>query len=1001
MSIFKTQLFKNIKQEETTLKDRWEKLKLYQQKIDFIKTIKEEKFQDTFLKDIFENCLGYTLDSTNPNNFNLERERKNITDSKKADGVIHINGKIVGIIELKGQDTPNLDKKSNRKNSPIEQAFGYLTSHDSKFAKYVFVSNFNELRFYIRDRINYEKFNLFTMNFEEFKKFHYLLSFESIQNDLPIKLKEKSSNQEKQISDELYKDYSTFNLKLFDSIIKNNAPHIDKIKLLRLTQKLCDRIIFILFAEDRGLLPLNTIKTIRDKHNEDMFGNSIYDYYKIYFNAIDKSNEKINIPKYNGGLFAKDDELDNLIIDNHILDVDVQKLSNYDFESDVSVNILGHIFEQSLTDLEEIQSSILNNTFDKTKTKRKKDGAFYTPEYITKYIIDNTLKKICVDKKTELNLLFIDVPKNKSKLLKSEKETLKNIYLYREFLLNLKIIDIAVGSGAFLNQALEFLISEHSNLDEIRRIYENEELSLYDIESKILENNLYGVDINEDAVEIAKLSLWLRTASKGRELKNLNERIKCGNSLIDDKSVRINAFNWEREFPEVFEKGGFDVIVGNPPYVSYQSNLLDKSDIEYFKNTYITPHKIYDLYGLFIEKSIKLLNNKGRFSFICPSTLLQNDSFSLLREYISKNINIDKFIFCSDGVFENAVVPTIMFIFDKEVKNETIEILEANNTDIYMRNIINYDDFINDSLKGFNISIQNQDKNIIDKAFLDATNLENYLEIREAIKTGDDKKFISDLESDVYNRKLVTGKEASRYKISGYKYFNFNVDELKRPTKEEYYLVNKLFIRRVGKNIEVAYDENGYFATHVLYVGLNKSNILNLKTIMCLMNSSFYNYLHSKMYPPKGDIFPEIRIGNLRSLPVNQRIIENNDSFILYADDMISLQNQIIDIQKAFLNEISDEKIPKKLENFYLLDFETFIKELTKYKKIKFKDKLEERNFKNIWKNIFKEDSTKIKVFIKNIDELEAKINTLVFDCFNITKDEIAIINQSINKEIL
>jgi len=382
--MFQKSVLQSVSQDESIVALRWASFQEYLAKKEFVRGVKEEKYQDGFLKDVFENCLGYTLDSTNPAEFNLERERKNETDGKKADGAIHLNGEIVGIIELKAQDTKNLDKAT-------DQAFGYLVSNSK--AHYVIVSNFDELRFYIDKKTAFEKFSLFNLTYEEFKKLHLLLSFESIKEATPLKLKEKSANFEAQISKELYKDFSTFRNHLFENLIKNN-PSSEKSDLLRQTQKLCDRIIFILFAEDRGLLQPNTIKEIRSRHEQDIFGNPMYGYYKIYFDAINEGNEKLQITRYNGGLFAKDETLDSLIIDDEVLNMEAQKLSDYDFVSEVGVNILGHIFEQRLTDLEEIQSNIDNTDFDKTKSKRKKDGVFYTPEYITKYIVENTLGKM-------------------------------------------------------------------------------------------------------------------------------------------------------------------------------------------------------------------------------------------------------------------------------------------------------------------------------------------------------------------------------------------------------------------------------------------------------------------------------------------------------------------------------------------------------------------------------------------------------------------------------
>src|SRR5574344_1743303 len=431
MSMFQKSIINSVKQDETKVALRWASFQKFLEKVEYIKTVKEEKYQDGFLVDIFENCLGYTLDMTNPKSFNLEREKKNETDGKKADGVIYVNEKVVGVIELKGQDTKNLDKIET-------QAFNYHASHSN--SKYIIISNFDELRFYVDKKTAYEKFNLFTLNYEEFKKLHLLISYESIKDDVPLKLKEKTNSFEQDISKKLYKDFSNFRTHLFENIVKNNYDE-SKSSLLRLTQKLCDRIIFILFAEDRDLLRTNMIKEIREEFINQKFTNySLYDIYKFYFDAINKGNDKLQIPQYNGGLFSVDELLDSLIIDDFILDENVQILSNYDFASEISVNILGHIFEQSLTDLEELQANIENIDFDKTKSKRKKDGVFYTPEYITKYIVENTLGKICKEKREELNIGFIGTETLVSANKKAKEQIKQNLLTYKDWLLNLKIL---------------------------------------------------------------------------------------------------------------------------------------------------------------------------------------------------------------------------------------------------------------------------------------------------------------------------------------------------------------------------------------------------------------------------------------------------------------------------------------------------------------------------------------------------------------------------------
>jgi type II restriction/modification system DNA methylase subunit YeeA len=329
-------------------------------------------------------------------------------------------------------------------------------------------------------------------------------------------------------------------------------------------------------------------------------------------------------------------------------------LSDYDFQSEVDVNILGHIFENSLNEIDEIKSEIEGNVIDKTKTKRKKDGVFYTPKYITKYIVDNTVGKLCAEKKEELKLIEEEYHTDKNLQTKTKKALLDKLTSYREWLLQLTICDPACGSGAFLNQALEFLIVEHRYIDELQAKLMGDSLVLSDVETSILENNIYGVDLNDESIEIAKLSLWLRTAQKGRKLNSLNNNIKCGNSLIDDPEIAGDkAFSWEKEFPEVFAKGGFDVIIGNPPYVRQE---LFKEIKPYLEKNYRCYNSIADLYTYFIEKGIYLINKYGLFSFILVaiySVILAKISFRL------SGMVSNSFVKLSQNVFINGI------IFDK------------------------------------------------------------------------------------------------------------------------------------------------------------------------------------------------------------------------------------------------------------------------------------------------------------------------------------------------
>ncbi|MCT7574347.1 N-6 DNA methylase [Aliarcobacter butzleri] len=995
MSMFQKSVINSIKQDESLVALRWAKFQEFLAKVDYIKTVKEEKYQDGFLKDVFENCLGYTLDMTNPSNYNLEREKKNETDGKKADGVIYVDNKVIGVIELKAQDTKNLDKIET-------QAFNYHASHSN--SKYIIISNFDELRFYIDKKTAYEKFSLFTLSYEEFKKLHLLISFESIKEDIPLKLKEKTATFEQNISKELYKDFSAFRTHLFENIVKNNE-NIDKSTLLRLTQKLCDRIIFILFAEDRGLLTPNTIKEIITRHSQDVFGNSMYEYYKIYFNAINEGNEKLNIPKYNGGLFAKDELLDNLKIDDENLNMEAQKLSSYNFESEISVNILGHIFEQSLTDLEELQANIENTNFDKTKSKRKKDGVFYTPEYITKYIVENTLGKMCLDKREELNLSNITAPVNPKKLTKQEQQTKTNLEIYKDWLFNLKILDPACGSGAFLNQALEYLIIEHKQLQNDLALM-GDLFSSYTVEESVLEHNLYGVDINEDAVEIARLSLWLRTAQRGRALTNLNDKIKCGNSLIDDKNVVQNAFVWEEEFKEVFENGGFDVVIGNPPYGA----TLNKEEKDYFYSKFETVEYQLDTYTLFMEKAHKILKTNAKLAFIVPSTWLTMFYFKTLRKYLIENSYFENLLLFRYQVFEDVTAETSILTLTKNKEiNEKINTNFYNNSNEIETKIfkqISQNDWINSYELGFNILFNGDKLKVIEKILKDSFELEKIVDVTVGIKpyqtnkgtpkqTSDDVKnrvFDSDYKIDETYYNYIVGGSINKFiinpsKTNWLKYGKF----LAEPRQSLNFFQKKIMVRQTSDKIISAIDYQGLLSLNNVHNIVINDERYSYEALVCILNSKLMDFYYKFLVPEEGRTFAEVKAVNLKRLPI-VNFEFNQEPFIQKADLMLELNKKLQETKQNFYNELKLEKLTNKLQKFEELEFDDFIKEYTKSKKIKFTDKLEERNFKNDWKALFENDKKEVLEIQNQINITDKEIDQMVYKLYDLTEDEIKIV---------
>ncbi|MFY9079198.1 N-6 DNA methylase [Aliarcobacter cryaerophilus] len=1039
MSMFQKSIINSVKQDESKVALRWASFQKFLEKVEYIKTVKEEKYQDGFLVDIFENCLGYTLDMTNPKSFNLEREKKNETDGKKADGVIYVDNKVVGVIELKGQDTKNLDKIET-------QAFNYHASHSN--SKYIIISNFDELRFYVDKKTAYEKFNLFTLNYEEFKKLHLLISYESIKDDIPLKLKEKTNSFEQDISKKLYKDFSNFRTLLFENIVKNNydesktliVQKFDKQTLLRLTQKLCDRIIFILFAEDRDLLRANMIKEIREEFINQKFTNySLYDIYKFYFEAINKGNDKLQIPQYNGGLFATDLLLDSLIIDDFILDENVQILSNYDFASEISVNILGHIFEQSLTDLEELQANIENIDFDKTKSKRKKDGVFYTPEYITRYIVENTLGKMCSEKREELKIVEITPPSNPKKLTKQEQQTKDNLQEYKKWLLNLKILDPACGSGAFLNQALEYLISEHKNLQNDLALM-GDLFASYMVEEEILEHNLYGVDINEDAVEIAKLSLWLRTAKRGRALTKLADKIVCANSLL--------------EMP--FSENSFDVVIGNPPYVRVQGLKSNyENEAKLYEEKFVSATGNYDLYVLFMEQSFKMLNKTGKLSYILPHKFLISDFGSGIRRFLSENKAVESLLhFGSEMVFEDA--STYTCIINLSHNNEKLHFKSISPNDIF--NPFEYDSISYENLNSDKWNLSSNDiSKVLEKINLQPLRVKDvFAKIFTGIQTsGDDVYLLLETKDGLYSKALdkivevekellkpmLKGEDISRYKNlknrysvifpyiledgkakpmsedfikenypNGYEYLKSNEEFLRgrekgKMDKDGWFLyiypksldlvdVKKFVVPDITLGIQITIDNFGYCVKNGGYGMIIKENFINSSMFyLSLLNSSLmWFYLKNIGTELRGGYF-RFNTNYINPFPLPKLdSLEKQEPFIQKADLMLELNKKLQELKQNFINELNLEKVPTKIQKFEELDFDDFVKEYAKAKKLKFADKLEERNFKNEWQRLFENDKKEVLEIQNQINITDKEIDQMVYKLYDLTPDEIKIV---------
>ena len=965
----------------------WNSLISYKEMGSKVQTFKEEVFQAKFLEKIFVDCFGYKSQYDSAEEGNLFFEQKNTSNSKKADGAIKKDGEVIAVIELKSTKTKNLDDVK-------EQAFGYYTNNSK--CEYVITSNFNKLRFYIERNEDYLEFDLFNIDKEEFKLLWLCLDSKNLLEGKPKEIKNKSLISEENITKKLYQDYSTFRQELFNDLVENNQT-VEKRVILNKTQKLLDRLLFILFSEDRGLLPANSISEIIN--HWEFGGNSLYSTFLTYFEIINKGRpkrgDKKGIYAYNGGLFSEDIVLNTLNISDDVLLSNAKKLTKYDFESDVSVDILGHIFEHSLSEIEELQNQIDGVETDKSKSKRKKDGVYYTPKYITKYIVDNTLGKLCDEKKIELDIN----EETYSPSAKRSRNRISALDDYRSWLLQLTICDPACGSGAFLIQALNFLIKEHHYIDELSASYNKDSLLLSDVKNSILENNLYGVDINQESVEIAKLSLWLNTAESNRKLTSLNNNIKCGNSLIDDPEVAGDkAFNWQNEFPEVFSNGGFDIVIGNPPYVRSRE-LFSEKEKNYYLNNYITTSYQLDLYKLFIEKSCSLININGKLSFITPSVFLTNDYDKPLRKFIIDKHSLEIIVSSDKDIFNNASVKTVTFIISSFKEDNKVSFFNIDNSqfhfekEIKQKAFVEQDYLINENLNISAIPIINK-LNKFEK-------LGNYFIVKNGIKVR--KDLLYKIKKDDEHKPFILGRNIFSY-ISTFDglYIDYGSENEKLFTNQAFrtkdiFEQEKLITRQIlGNRIMTCFDNKNYYTDQTTYVINKATDDQELKYLLCVLNSKLIYYFFINTFSDNKITFPKVKRSQLLELPYNSKT--NQEYFVEKANYKNKIETTFFNLKVRFVNylktQFTIEIFPKKIHNWQDLEFGEFIKELNKSIKKSGGENLTKSDEME-WMDVFESNREEAQTLKYEINKTDKEIDQMVYELYGLTKEEIEIVENS------
>ncbi|PIN85003.1 MAG: hypothetical protein COV47_04480 [Candidatus Diapherotrites archaeon CG11_big_fil_rev_8_21_14_0_20_37_9] len=1012
---------------------------------------------------ILQDLLGYDLKKS------LSHEEGNIEFPFKDD-----SGKFIIGFEVKGTSTKDLFAiQAGRKKeheSPVKQLWDYMGGKLD--LEYGIVTNYKD--FILLDKSKgYSKYHFFNFteierNENKLKEFIAIFSKEStIDKKFLEELYNKSVIEEREFTKEFYKLFHETRLMLIKEFQDNGASKEDSIHY---GQLFLNRLMFVFFTEDTGklesrLFERTLLQMLETKDILSEGSTFICDIITNLFSKLNSgSSSPIEIFGFNGGLFRQEiprniyfkdlqkkdyfknekqypnlkhpklneaeqqlvntykDKL-NPIISNLLI------MASYDFKTEVNVNILGHIFEQSLTDLEELKEGEIS--------KRKKEGVYYTPEYITDYICRNTIIPYLSKKDaTTVEDLLNEYSSNISELEKKFKE--------------IKILDPACGSGAFLIKAVDVLLEIQKGIQEIKQqkgIYTRTAqlkkkkfegmISLTkwweeDEAREIIENNIFGVDINEESVEITKLSLFLKIARKNKKLIDLSQNIKCGNSLIDDPSIDEKAFNWQKEFKEIFDNGGFDVIIGNPPYVSNWSLSESNREIVKFLDKQYSEITVghWDVYIIFIYQALKLLKKNGLQSFILPSSFATEKYGKLIRKQIINQYSLKSILdFGKTPVFDDVARQYIIYVIESSQKDTKTEIFNFKDNVAVLSHNINQKNFLTFNNYTFRYDLSENDLKI--KAKLEKNNpkIGNLFCINVGVVAHSNAISPKSFKKDdvIYDKdegnfdKFINGEDLSRYSInwSGHyidyksksKYFH-------RPKFPLLFESPKLIIRRItGENNSIIanFDDKKYYSNdNVIFMLPWSEEVLkfqkpekkwsidwdckkiSLKYVLGILNSKLMTYYFSKLLATGtlqgtySGIYPE----DLRQFPIVKKYSIKN--LEIKVTEQIQLNSTLNTLKEKIFNRIKlsfkIEKTTKKIKNFYKLSFLDFQKEIQKYSTIKLSLKEQDE-----WEDYFNEYKKELLDLKENIDKTDKEIDGLVYELYGLTPEEVKIVEGTTN----
>ncbi len=682
-------------------------------------------------------------------------------------------------------------------------------------------------------------------------------------------------------------------------------PQLSQRDLNFAVQMTLDRIIFLRISEDRGIEPYERLKGLAARPN-------------VYAQLCDLFRDADD--RYNSGLFhfakekGRPEHPDDLTLSLAIADEPLSRIitstyypdSPYEF-SVLPIEILGQVYEQFLGKVIRLTPDSGAVVEEKPEV-RKAGGVFYTPSYIVDYIVKNTVGKLLEGK----------TPRQVAKLC---------------------ILDPACGSGSFLIGAYDFLLDWHRDwyvadgtVKHKKELYQavGGEWRLTTVERKrILLNNIYGVDIDTQAVEVTKLSLLLKVLEgesqqslatqlsmfRERALPDLGENIKCGNSLIgsdfystmqvnfldNEEKYRVNVFDWQTGFPGVIQAGGFDAVIGNPPYI--RVHRLSNTEKTYFWKRYETFVAKSDLYACFIEKSVSLVRPGGRISFITPNTWTSLESFTNLRKFVLKHTSIEQLVKTPDKVFRDATVKTFIFMLRKlSIHNEVGE-RQAHIRKLTERGEVQDTGSIAqrdmETAHLHNLLLHSEDAapTLFAKCTQSGRVVGSAVQFFYGFKTGDDAKFLALEKLTDFHQPYVRSGDISRYcTLSATGFVDYRPDVMKahrataRPGDTTRFSRPKVLVARMGKDLIATFDDTGILVKDAMLLLSPTDDAQQLKILTGILNSRLLQYLYQNHFATI-----DVLKNALVALPLPH--ISNTDS-IRYSNQVKELVEHMLTLYK-------------------------------------------------------------------------------------------------------